>query len=126
MKIRVRLEQYDLLEKTSSILVETNAILKDNTLLYFEADGVHKHEIIFDDSEITLKRKGKQYSSNTVLPKHGAGEASVDSPYGMMKMDARLVNMCRTNEKWSVEYKLFQGNETVTHMRMVWSFTLQA
>ena len=49
MKIRVRLEQFDLLENTSQVLVETSALLRENTLLYFESDGSHKHEIIFNN-----------------------------------------------------------------------------
>ena len=126
MKIRVRLEQFDLLENTSQVLVETSALLRENTLLYFESDGSHKHEIIFNNDVITLKRKGKEFFSETTLPLLSQGETKVHSPYGTMVMPAKLMKRSKTNEEWLVEYQLFQEKEVITHMRMVWHFTLQA
>lgn len=126
MKVRVRLEQYDLIEKTNQVLVETSALFKENTLVYFEEDGKHKHEIAFGKEEITLIRKGNDFSSETRLPLCGMGKAKVHSPYGTMVMPTKLVRWERRQNRWTVEYQLLQETNVVTHMRMVWDIQMPA
>lgn len=125
MKVHIRMTQYDLLEKSTTIILETKALLNDSRLIYMENDGQHKHEITFADEEIVLKRSGK-FGSETVLKRYGTGISTVHSPYGDMRLQTKLRYSEQTPEKWIAEYEILEGGNAVTCMRLVWDIAMPA
>lgn len=124
MKVLVRLKQYDLLEKRMSVIADTRGLLKENSLSYFEKGG-QRHDILFHDDKVVLKRSG-EISSETVLPVDGSGVSRISSPYGLMKLETQLLNREKLADRWMVEYEITGGGETVSHMKLVWEITMQA
>ena len=75
--------------------------------------------------QFVLKRSG-EFSSETVLKSDGRGESRVISPYGVMRLETRLLNKEKANDHWMVEYEIVGLNRPVSHMRLVWEITMQA
>ena len=124
MKVLVRLVQFDLLENTRTVIADTRGLLKNDSLSYFEAGGV-RHDIRFSNEGVVLKRSG-EFSSETVLKSDGRGESRVISPYGVMRLETRLLNKEKALDRWMVEYEIVGSGSPVSHMRLVWEITMQA
>ena len=118
MRIRVRLIQRDLITGTENILADTDGLLINDTLSYFEESGA-RHRVTFGTDEIRLERIS-DITSCTVLRKKGIGRSVVESPYGRMEMSAVLKAHERTEKTWMAEYQVLAGQEPVTDQRLVW------
>ncbi|MCR4950787.1 MAG: hypothetical protein K6A40_05640 [Solobacterium sp.] len=118
MRIRVRLIQRDLITGTEKILADTDGLLINDTLSYFEESGA-RHRVTFGTDEIRLERIS-DITSCTVLGKKGIGRSVVESPYGRMEMPAVLKAHEKTENAWMAEYQVLAGQEPVTDQRLVW------
>ena len=124
MKVMVRLLQYDMQEKTETVIVETGGLLKGDKLSYFEKEGI-RHDILFSDEQVVLKRGG-QFGSEVTLPKLGRGTGLVHSPYGTMSLETQLLHREKKADRWTVEYQIVGTGGPVSHMKLVWYITMQA
>lgn len=119
MKLYVKVLCTDLLDGTEKTVAEGSALLQDNRLTYHESGTKAVHEIAFEEDRIVFVRKGETESRIT-LPHEGCGRCKVTSAWGTMFMDAELKAYSRTDACWSAEYRLFSGQEILTHRRMTW------
>lgn len=124
MKVLVRLVQFDLLENTRTVIADTRGLLKNDTLSYFE-EGGQRHYIRFSSEEVVLRRNG-EFSSETVLTDAGRGESRITSPYGVMRLETKLLQREKAADHWMVEYEIVGSDRPVSHMRLVWEITMQA
>ena len=117
MKVSLRMIRKDLLTNEEEVLLETEALLNGNRLLYRESENA-RQSVMFGH-EIILERHA-DVTSCTVLKPLGRGISTVDSIYGTMEMETELVDAKRTEEEWMAEYRLLSGKETVLHQRIIW------
>lgn len=118
MKVFVTLKAFDLIKGNEKILAEGPAILNDNTLLYKEPETNAKHKITFQD-DIIIERKADVHSI-TRLEKNGQGSAIVESPYGVMTLEAECISLSKQNYCWLAEYRILSGNDVILHQRLEW------
>ncbi len=123
MKIKVRATQYNLLENSFTLLAEGEASLDGDLLIYRElADPSVRNEITFTDGSVTLKRIADIRSTTILLPDE-RGAATVRSPYGDMVLETELIGSRKDEERWETEYRIFSGDQIVTHQRFVWELS---
>lgn len=125
MLVHVILEQEDLAEGTRMVLADTNAILKENTLLYSELETNSKHHITFTEDNVTILRKG-EVQTTTILRNDGKGESTIDSEYGSMVVELKVHNIQKGKSEWKVEYEVLSGKESVGHLRFTWHIRYMA
>ena len=119
MKVKVKVTQYDFLEKKEHVLTEGNAILDKNQLKYKENKENAFHFVTFSTEHVNLERKS-DISSITVLNNGKWGHSTVKSPYGDMEMKTKTYNISMKEREWSVEYSVFSGKEEVLHQKLLW------
>ncbi|MCI5722978.1 MAG: DUF1934 domain-containing protein [Erysipelotrichaceae bacterium] len=122
MVIKVKLTQYDLLDDKNEVLLESKAIYDKTSLKYIEDSTHAKHEIYFEDDHIILNRNA-DIQANIVLHDSKLGEGIVDSPYGRMTMQTKLIQAQKCDEYWMIEYQLLMNDEIVLHRQLRWNFT---
>ncbi len=120
MECLIRLTQYDLIGHRTQVIAEGEGDITDGVLTYWEDPArTVRHRITFSGNEIRIEREA-DVRSVTVLHPEGKGETVVYSPYGMMHFDNECTDCGHTKEYISVEYLVYQGEETVSHQRMTW------
>jgi uncharacterized beta-barrel protein YwiB (DUF1934 family) len=124
MKVHVKLIQQDLLAKETHVIADTDALLKENKLSYFEGNQ-YRHDISFLEDEIVLQRRG-DFSSLTRISHQGSGTSEVSSPYGQMKLDVQLCDYRQEAGRWMVEYMVMNGSEATSHLRLIWEIVYPA
>lgn len=123
MELNVELVCLDLLSGKENTIADGKGILSDRTLSYAEKENPHcLHRVTFSEEKIILKRSA-EFSSETVLPVTGKGQAVVHSPYGDMVLDAVLEEFIREDDLWMAEYRIVSGDQTVTRQRLTWKLT---
>ena len=120
MALHVRLIQYDLFENQEKVIAEGEAQWKEDHLFYWE-DPAHTvmHHIRFGKDAIIIGRSA-DVRSMTKLYFGRRGTAQVFSEYGVMRFETELAEYEYNAEYRSVEYRVFQGDELVSHQRMIW------
>lgn len=124
MKVHIKLIQQDLLAKETRIIADTDALLKGNRLSYFEGNQ-YRHDISFLENEIVLQRRG-DFSSLTRISHLGNGTSEISSPYGMMKLDVQLCDYRQEAGRWMVEYKVMDGTDAASHLKLIWEIVYPA
>ena len=119
MKVYVTAVCEDLLDGSKQTVAEGSAELQDGRLTYSESQTKAVHDISFEPDRIVFIRKGET-DSRITLPLEGTGKCKVTSAWGTMFMDAELVCSSRKEDLWTAEYRLFSGEEILTHRRMTW------
>ena len=120
MTLHVRLTQYDLMEDQKAVIAEGNASLEENCLTYWEdPEQTVFHRIVFGQEEIRIERTA-DIRSVTRLCFGKKGLTQVFSPYGELRFETELLDYAYNASYRSVEYRVFQGMNEVSHQRMVW------
>lgn len=120
MELLIELIQTDLLSGTTNCLAKGIAHLQDHTLSYLEENKEPvRHEVFFEEGHVVLRRFADTYSE-TDLRLNQTSMAQVKSPYGVMFLETYLEQYLFTEEEWSVQYKVLQEGEIVTHQRLCW------
>lgn len=124
MKVYIRMIRRDMLsnENEEEVLLETEALLNGNRLLYRESETA-RQSVVFG-SQIILERHA-DVSSETVLIPGREGKSTVTSEYGTMELKTRLIDFYRTPQEWSVEYQVAAGREISLHQRLIWQISLK-
>lgn len=121
MEIHVKLTQFDITRKEITVLADGIADLNGDRLSYTEKENPSiRHEIIFEENQIVLKRLADISSETCLLPDR-KGTASVNSPFGVMELDTVLKRWSRDSERWMVEYQILDDSgNAVTNQQLVW------
>ena len=122
MKVSLRMIRKDLLTNEEEVLLETEALLNGNRLLYRESSDAR--QCVTFGSDIVLERHS-DITSRTVLKPHERGLSTIDSQYGTMEIETELVSFYRNENEWMAEYRLLSGKEVILHQRIVWQIALQ-
>ncbi len=109
--------RYDFFEKKEEILADTTALYNGDRLLFTENGTDAKLSITFTEKEIILERKA-DVASRTVL-RHDHSCSEVVSPYGKMRLDAKLLAEKKSDTAWMCEYQILSGKEIVTYQRLL-------
>ena len=120
MEVEVTLKQIDYLENTQKEYPKVVGYLLEDSLEYIEKETGNKHTITFSSDLIRFLNEG-EYSSDTKLIDE-PGETIVYSPYGNMNFVSKLIESDKNDAFWSVEYQLFEGDQIITHQKMIWEF----
>lgn len=120
MIMEVVLTQMDFLENEKKIYPKVMGYLSEDVLSYQDKETGNKHTITFCDEYIRFLNEGN-FSSDTTL-KENDGKAIVNSPYGRMKFETKCINKDKNDDFWSVEYQILDGNQVITHQKMIWEF----
>ncbi len=122
MKVIVRMIRIDMLTDEEEVLLETEALLNGNRLLYRENDGA-RQSVTFGD-QIILERHA-DVSSETILIPGKDGKSTVTSEYGTMELTARLIAFYKNQQEWSAEYQVLAGSEIALHQRLIWQISMK-
>ena len=122
MKVTLKLISTDLESSKSQVLADTAALFDGRRLLYQEKDTKAKHQIIWGDDAVTIRRED-EITSVTTLEKKGNGRTSIISEYGTMELDAVCEMILRTDTMWTVVYRIESQGETTLHQRLDWHIT---
>lgn len=119
MLVHVVLEQEDLAGGGHTVLADTNAILKENSLIYTEGNTNFKHTVTFTEEIVTIKRKS-EIQTTTILRNDGTGKSVIDSEYGSMEVGLKVHTLEKSESEWKVEYEILDGEGSVGHLRFTW------
>ncbi len=125
MEIRVKAYSKDFINNEKMLIKDGVAYLfDDNHLSYLEGleDIGVRHEIILNDDEVILKRSG-DFQSVTSLKLNEYRESVVKSIYGDLRFDSFLKKCEKSDDKWCIEYMLFNGEDLITHVEIVWELS---
>lgn len=117
MKVRLRMLRIDMLTGEEETLLETEALLNRDRLLYRESETARQS--VFFGENIILERHA-DISSRTVLIPYRDGTAEVTSEYGTMEMKTRLLAFHKDQFEWSVEYQVLVQDEISLHQKLIW------
>ena len=110
--------RYDYLLHEEQTLLETEALINGNRILYKEGKDARQC-VTFGDHEILLQRYA-DVSSETILLPEKIGTSTIKSSYGDMVLRTRLMRYEKTPDAWMVEYQVLSGEEVVLYQRLTW------
>lgn len=120
MEIFVQLVQEDIVSHEKIVLADGKASYLDRVLTYTEKDNPNvKHEISFFNDYVILKRYA-DIKSETYLRLNKRGVAKITSEYGEMKFSTYLQDYQCEEDRITIRYCIYQGNEVVTSQILVW------
>ncbi|MBR2825507.1 MAG: DUF1934 family protein [Solobacterium sp.] len=120
MKTNILVTKYDLLTDDVEVLADGLGHFQNGKLTYYELnDPVTKHEIIFLDDRIYLRRFS-EIESETELLVDEKGMCKVVSPYGVMVLESKLLVYERKEDMYMVEYQIYQEKELISHQKITW------
>ncbi len=119
MKIFLKMTRYELPDGEGETVFEGQALLNGGRLLYAEKDKKAKQTVLRLEDQIVLQRVS-DVSSLTRLYFDGTGQTTVSSPFGDMLFHAELLASEFSEKEWSVTYRLFTEQGTVTEQKIVW------
>ena len=122
MKVNIRMIRRDMLSNEEEVLLETEALLNGNRLLYRESETA-RQSVVFGP-QIILERHA-DVSSETVLIPGREGTGTVTSEYGTMELKTRLIDFSRTPQEWSAEYQVYAGSEIALHQKLIWQISMK-
>ena len=125
MKVRVKAYSKDFINNEKMIIKDGIAYLfNDNHLSYLEdlGDIGVRHEIVLNNDEVMLKRSGN-FQSVTSLKLNEYRESIVKSMYGELRFDSFLKKIEKSDDKWCIEYMLFNDKDLITHVEIVWELS---
>ena len=120
MEVGLKAVQIDHLGNTQTLLKDGRAFITDeDTLSYTEdADPNVRHTITFRKG-VVIRRNAE--SETVIWLSEQVSKAVVRSPYGQIRLEAELVSMNKDEDEWSVEYRLYNQGELITHQTVIWS-----
>ncbi len=118
MIIRLRIVQTDLLQNVTQVLADGRAILRNDCILFQEAEPFQgKGRIVFSETGLTLIHEGET-KSRTELCTERTGTAEALSAFGEMRFETELLEYRRTPGSFCAEYQLRQRETVIGHFRL--------
>ena len=103
-------------------MADTSGDLSDETLTYLE-NGATPAEcsVFFTHGHVCLRRQA-DIRSETELFDDQRGRAKVQSPWGVMELETRMIDQMIDEDRWFLEYEVLAGDEVVTHQKLIFEF----
>lgn len=104
----------DLLTKEVKKETVTKIILNEGHITYIDKDS--KVNIIYDKNSCEIIRKGESVTIISLL-KDNVGKCTINSAYGQIVFDTKLINIIKTTKYLEVEYQLLEQKNIVSHLK---------
>ncbi len=93
-------------------------LLSDSQFVYYENKDTMV-EVFLNSQILTIHRKG-QMTSNINCDSSNVAEAKVTSEHGIFTFDVKTELLETEKDKITVQYALFQNNQKVSHLNIMW------
>lgn len=113
------MKRTDLFSNEEEIWPAVSALLREDDLLYREADTGASVCVSFHDDTVMIERKADA-ESRTVLHKNRKGISVISSPFGTMELNTYMTDCSKMFDKWTVTYKITYSEETAVHQKIEW------
>ena len=121
--VHVYAEHIDFLEKTKSILSDCSGTFDGRTLRCGETEPFHgQDEVSLEEGRIILSHDGDT-QSRIELRKDGPGTAEIQTPYGEIRCETKLLEYRRSPNEVYIEYEILQETDVVSHIGLTYRFT---